>query len=64
VRDALNLDVHRLGLHRALAGPFVSDLTDFMGSDRVTVWIRGHTHRRVDIAVRGTRVVSIRAAGR
>jgi predicted phosphodiesterase len=45
-------------LHRALAGAFVSDLTDLMGSDRVTVWIHGHTHRRGDVAVRGTRVVS------
>jgi predicted phosphodiesterase len=43
---------------RALAGAFVSDLTDLMGSDRVAVWIHGHTHRRVDVTVRGTRVVS------
>ena len=45
-------------LRRALAGAFVSDLTDLMGSDRVAVWIHGHTHRRVDVAVHGTRVVS------
>ena len=45
-------------LRRALAGAFVSDLTDLMGADRVAVWIHGHTHRRVDVAVRGTRVVS------
>jgi predicted phosphodiesterase len=45
-------------LRRALAGAFVSDLTGLMGSDRVAVWIHGHTHRRVDVAVRGTRVVS------
>jgi predicted phosphodiesterase len=45
-------------VHRALAGAFVSDLTDLMGAGRVGVWIHGHTHRRVDVAVRGTRVVS------
>jgi predicted phosphodiesterase len=45
-------------LHRALAGAFVSDLTDLMGSDRAAIWIHGHTHRRVDVAVQGTRVVS------
>ena len=45
-------------LRRALAGAFVSDLTELMGSDRVAVWIHGHTHRRVDVAVHGTRVVS------
>lgn len=45
-------------LRRALAGASVSDLTDLMGSDRVAVWIHGHTHRRIDLAVHGTRVVS------
>jgi predicted phosphodiesterase len=45
-------------LRRALAGAFVSDLTDLMEADRVALWIHGHTHRRVDVAVRGTRVVS------
>jgi hypothetical protein len=45
-------------LRRALAGAFVSDLTELMGSDRVAVWIHGHTHRRVDVAVHGTHVVS------
>jgi predicted phosphodiesterase len=45
-------------LRRALAGAFVSDLTDLMGADRVALWIHGHTHRRVDVAVHGTRVVS------
>jgi predicted phosphodiesterase len=45
-------------VRRALAGAFVSDLTDLLGRDRVAVWIHGHTHRRVDVAVRGTRVVS------
>ena len=39
---------------RALAGAFVSDLTALMGGDQVAVWIHGHTHRRVDVAVRGT----------
>jgi hypothetical protein len=29
-----------------------------MGADRVAVWIHGHTHRRVDVTARGTRVVS------
>jgi hypothetical protein len=45
-------------LWRAVAGAFVSDLTGLMGDDRIAVWIHGHTHRRVDVAVRGTRVVS------
>jgi predicted phosphodiesterase len=45
-------------LWRALAGAFVTDLTDLMSSDRVALWIHGHTHRRVDVTVRGTRVVS------
>jgi predicted phosphodiesterase len=45
-------------LHRALAGAFVSDLTPLMGAGRVVLWIHGHTHRRVDVTVRGTRVVS------
>jgi hypothetical protein len=45
-------------LRRALAGAFVSDLTSLMGGDRVALWIHGHTHRRVDVAMRGTRVVS------
>jgi len=43
---------------RALAGAFVSDLAGLMGADRVALWIHGHTHRRVDVAVRGTRVLS------
>jgi predicted phosphodiesterase len=45
-------------LRRALAGAFVSDLTDLMGADRAALWIHGHTHRRVDATIRGTRVVS------
>jgi predicted phosphodiesterase len=45
-------------LWRALAGAFVSDLTDLMGGERVALWIFGHTHRWVDVDVRGTRVVS------
>jgi predicted phosphodiesterase len=45
-------------LWRALAGAFVSDLTDLMGGDRVLLWIFGHTHRWADVDVRGTRVVS------
>ncbi len=45
-------------LRRALAGAFISDLSPLMGADRVALWIHGHTHRRVRVAVRGTRVVS------
>lgn len=45
-------------LRRALAGAFASDLSALMDGDRVTVWIHGHTHRRVDRSVRGTRVLS------
>ena len=45
-------------LRRALAGAFLSDLTDLMGADRAAVWIHGHTHRRVNVSVQGTRVVS------
>ena len=45
-------------LWRALAGAFVSDLTGLMGADRTALWIHGHTHRRIDVTVRGTRVVS------
>jgi 3',5'-cyclic AMP phosphodiesterase CpdA len=43
---------------RALAGAFVSDVTALMGSDRVALWIFGHTHRVADLQLRGTRVVS------
>jgi predicted phosphodiesterase len=43
---------------RALAGAFASDVTDLMGSDRVDLWIFGHTHRVADVEVRGTRVIS------
>jgi predicted phosphodiesterase len=43
---------------RSLVGAFASDLTDLMGSDRVAVWIFGHTHQRADLEVRGTRVLS------
>lgn len=45
-------------LRRALAGAFVSDLGDLMGADHPAMWIHGHTHRRVDVSARGTRVVS------
>jgi predicted phosphodiesterase len=45
-------------LTRTLAGAFASDLTDLMGRDRVALWVFGHTHRAVDLDVRGTRVVS------
>ena len=43
---------------RAVAGAFASDATDLMGSDRVALWIFGHTHRVADLVVRGTRVIS------
>lgn len=43
---------------RALAGAFVSDVTELMGGDRVALWIFGHTHRAANLYLRGTRVVS------
>jgi Icc-related predicted phosphoesterase len=43
---------------RALAGAFVSDLRALMDGERVALWIHGHTHRRVNVTVGGTRVVS------
>ncbi|MGA2013895.1 MAG: metallophosphoesterase [Solirubrobacteraceae bacterium] len=43
---------------RAIAGAFASDLTELMGAERVALWIYGHTHRRADLEIRGTRVVS------
>jgi predicted phosphodiesterase len=43
---------------RALAGAFASDVTALMGSDRVALWIFGHTHRSADLSVAGTRVFS------
>jgi predicted phosphodiesterase len=43
---------------RALAGAFVSDVTELMDGDRVALWIFGHTHRAADLELRGTRVVS------
>jgi Icc-related predicted phosphoesterase len=45
-------------VRRALAGAFVSDLRALMGAERTPLWIHGHTHRRVDVEVNGTRVVS------
>jgi predicted phosphodiesterase len=45
-------------LHRALAGAFVSDLSELMGGERVALWIFGHTHRSLDVEVNGTRVIS------
>ena len=42
---------------RAIAGAFVSDLTDLMG-DPVALWIFGHTHLVADLEVNGTRVLS------
>jgi predicted phosphodiesterase len=43
---------------RGVAGAFASDVTDLMGSDRVALWVFGHTHRLADLDVRGTHVVS------
>lgn len=43
---------------RAIAGAFASDVTGLMGSERVDLWIYGHTHRVADLEVRGTRVIS------
>ncbi len=36
---------------------FVSDSEHLMGSDRVVLWIHGHTHDSYDYSVKGTRVV-------
>jgi hypothetical protein len=36
---------------------FVSDVAHLMGSDRVRLWIHGHTHDSFDYDVRGTRVL-------
>jgi predicted phosphodiesterase len=43
---------------RALAGAFASDVTELMGSDRVDLWIYGHTHQAADLELDGTRVLS------
>jgi 3',5'-cyclic AMP phosphodiesterase CpdA len=43
---------------RAIAGAFASDVTELMGSDRVDLWIYGHTHRSANLDVDGTRVLS------
>lgn len=48
----------RLPQLRAFAGAFASDVTSLMGSERVALWIYGHTHRTADLDVRGTRVLS------
>jgi predicted phosphodiesterase len=45
-------------LLRALAGAFVSDLSDLMGEERVALWVYGHTHRSADGQRDGTRVLS------
>jgi predicted phosphodiesterase len=45
-------------LMRAVAGAFVSDLTELMGDDRVDLWVFGHTHVAADLDIRGTRVMS------
>ena len=43
---------------RLIAGAFASDLADLMARERALLWIYGHTHRRADLRVSGTRVVS------
>ena len=43
---------------RALVGAFASDLSELMTSERVALWIYGHTHRAADLEVEGTRVLS------
>lgn len=43
---------------RLVAGAFVSDLGELMGAQRVDLWIYGHTHRRADLEVAGTRILS------
>lgn len=45
-------------LLQAVAGAFVSDLTELMGGERADLWVFGHTHVAADLDVRGTRVVS------
>jgi predicted phosphodiesterase len=36
---------------------FISDTERLMGSERVALWIHGHTHNSFDYKVRGTRVI-------
>lgn len=40
-----------------LAPAYFTDLESMMGP-RIPLWIHGHTHRQVDVTIRGTRVVS------
>ena len=49
---------------RALAGAFASDLTGLMGSEWVSLWIFGHTHRAADLDVAERARRAIRAAMR
>jgi len=49
-------------IHARFAGSllnpcFVSDAERLMGSERVKLWIHGHTHDSFDYTVRGTRVI-------
>ena len=41
-----------------LAAAFIVDLEQFMGVDRVRLWIHGHTHHCVNYDINGTQVVS------
>jgi hypothetical protein len=43
---------------RAIAGAFTTDLTALMGGERIALWLFGHTHRRADVDIGGTRVLS------
>ena len=52
----------RNSIHARFAGSllnacFVSNLQDLLGSDRVQLWVHGHTHDSFDYVVNGTRVV-------
>lgn len=45
-------------LMRLVAGAFASDLTALMGSERVALWIYGHTHQPADLQIGGTQLLS------
>ena len=45
-------------VRRAIAGAFVSDLSELMNAERVALWVYGHTHRVHDDDAHGTRVLS------
>lgn len=41
-----------------ISAAYASNLEALMGRDQVVLWVHGHTHRSVDYAIAGTRVVS------